>query len=141
MALWLVRAGRSGEYESKFLTEGRVYLTWDNLSNDLSALSVRDELIEQLNSEYPENKIGRIRNWASQIWPFAKDMNIGDWVILPSKKKAAVHIGEITGKYVNNSSAENPFYHHRSVKWFATDIPRSNFDQDILYSLGASVRN
>ena len=39
--------------------------------------------------------------------------------------------------YVNNSSAENPFYHYRAVNWFATDIPRSNFDQDILYSFGA----
>lgn len=39
MALWLVRAGRHGEYEKKFLGENRIYLTWDvprtNLNQDL----------------------------------------------------------------------------------------------------------
>jgi restriction system protein len=30
-----------------------------------------------------------------------------------------------------------PYYHSIKVKWIETDIPRSNFDQDILYSLGA----
>ena len=64
-------------------------------------------------------------------------MKIGDWVALPSKKKAAIHIGEITGNYVNMPASEDPYYHYRSVNWFATDIPRSNFDQDILYSFGA----
>ena len=137
MALWLVRAGRSGEYESKFLSEGRIYLTWDDLSYDLSKLSNKKELYELLNKVYPNNKAGRIRNWASQIWPMAKEMKNGDWVILPSKKKAAIHIGEITSDYINTPDAENPYYHYRTVKWFATDIPRSNFEQDILYSLGA----
>jgi restriction system protein len=35
MALWLVRAGRHGEYEQRFLDEGRIYLTWDELAGDL----------------------------------------------------------------------------------------------------------
>jgi restriction system protein len=137
MALWLVRAGSSGEYESKFLTEGKIYLTWDDLSDDLSKIANKKELYELLNTVYPNNKSRRIRNWASQIWPMAKEMKIGDWIMLPSKKKAAIHIGEITGEYINTPEAENPYYHYRTVNWFATDIPRSNFDQDILYSLGA----
>ena len=28
MALWMVRAGRHGEHEARFLDESRVYLTW-----------------------------------------------------------------------------------------------------------------
>jgi len=38
MALWLVRAGRHGDYEKKFLDENRVYLTWEGLSHDLGAV-------------------------------------------------------------------------------------------------------
>ncbi|WP_295885598.1 hypothetical protein [uncultured Thiohalocapsa sp.] len=41
MALWLVRAGRHGEYEKKFLGESRVYLTWNGLSQDLGSLKNR----------------------------------------------------------------------------------------------------
>ncbi len=33
--------------------------------------------------------------------------------------------------------AENPYYHWRTVKWLNTDVPRSNFDQDLPYSFGA----
>jgi restriction system protein len=64
-------------------------------------------------------------------------MQIGDWVVMPSKMKSLLHFGEITGEYVHDSKQGSPYFHHRKVKWFAKDIPRSNFDQDILYSLGA----
>ena len=79
---------------------------------------------------------GRARNWASQIWPIAHEIKIGDWIVLPSKMKASVHIGEITGEYVFDKKQEDPYFHYRAVRWFATDIPRVNFDQDILYSFG-----
>lgn len=137
MSLWLVRAGSSGEYENKFLDEGRIYLTWNKLNNDISKIKEWEKLIDLLNNIYPDSKIGTIRNWASQIWPFAHSMEKGDWVILPSKKKSSIHIGEIKGKYINDPHADNPYFHYHDVDWFAPDIPRSNFDQDILYSLGA----
>lgn len=35
------------------------------------------------------------------------------------------------------ANANDPYYHYRTVKWLETDIPRTNFDQDILNSLGA----
>ena len=63
MALWLNRAGRSGEYESKFLSDGRIYLTWEDLSQDLSKVSEKKDLYELLDTQYPDNKPARIRNW------------------------------------------------------------------------------
>lgn len=30
MPMWLCRAGRYGEFENKFLEDGKVYCTWDN---------------------------------------------------------------------------------------------------------------
>jgi len=137
MSLWLVRAGSAGEYESKFLSEHKIFLTWDGLSADLSKINDRQELYDLLVLTYPDEKPGRYRNWTGQIWPIAKEMKKGDWIALPSKKKASIHIGEITGEYVNDPNAKDPFFHFRTVNWFATDIPRSNFDQDILYSFGA----
>lgn len=35
MGVWLFRAGSNGEFEEKFLTDNRVYLTWNNLNIDL----------------------------------------------------------------------------------------------------------
>ncbi len=137
MSIWLVRAGSSGEYEAKFLSEGRIYVTWDGFSTDLAKLDSPESLRESLSSHYLDAKPRAIKNWVSQIWSFAKRMQIGDWVVLPSKKKASIHFGKILGEYQNIPNGPSPFFHARSVKWFAQDIPRSNFDQDILYSFGA----
>lgn len=76
-------------------------------------------------------------NWASQVWPFAHEMKKGEIVAVPSKIKPVIHFGKIVGDYEFLPENDNPYYHARHVDWFARNIPRSNFDQDILYSLGA----
>jgi len=137
MALWLTRAGRHGEYEQRFLDESRIYCTWGELSRDLSKLEDRTRLYEVLGEVYPDAKHKTVLNWAGQIWPFVHEMAANDWVVLPSKMKAAIHVGEIRGDYVFDPKAEDPYYHYREVRWIATNIPRSNFAQDLLYSFGA----
>lgn len=137
MALWLVRAGKTGQYEQKFLDESRVYLCWYGLNEDLAEIANRGELQEVLADTYPDFKVGKIRQNSGQIWAFAKDMEVGDWIATPSKFAPTIHIGEITGGYEYHPEGPDPFFHSRSVKWIAQDIPRTNFDQDILYSLGA----
>lgn len=65
-------------------------------------------------------------------------MHEGDWIVLPSKlKPAAIHFAEVAGPYTFDSRADDPFDHYRAVKWITTDVPRSNFEQDLLYSFGA----
>ena len=89
--------------------------------------------------DYPDEKMGTIRNWTGQVFPFANVMKVGDWIILPSKFKSAIHFGEIRGEYEYHSNAPSPFYHSRTVEWFAKDLPRTNFDQDLLFSFGAAM--
>lgn len=137
MQLWLIRAGRTGQFEQKYLEEGRVYVTWGKLNTDLSGLSERQELVDVLEMNDPDAKPAKLRNHASQIWPFAHSIEKGDWVVLPSKSQPVVHIGKITGDYQFDPDGPSPFYHWRNVDWFAQDVPRSNFSQDILYSFGA----
>lgn len=87
MAIWLSRAGSHGEYEQKFIQEGRVYVTWDELNLDLSKLKQRGELTAEMTQRYPEAKPKAVLNWVSQVWPFAHEMqkidilsglNVGD---------------------------------------------------------------
>lgn len=136
MALWLNRSGRHCEHEKKFLNDNRIYLTWSGLNHDLGKLADRHALSALLEKVYPHfKKFHRVQN-SGQIWAFVHGMASGDWVAVPSKRKT-IHIGEITGDYVYDGQAENPYYHYRTVKWLETDVPRTNFAQDILNSLGA----
>lgn len=137
MSIWLFRAGSNGEYEEKFLTEKRVYLTWNNLDINLSDYFDREKLYNKLNEIYPSEKSKTLYNWLSQIYPIAHRMQKNDWVVLPSKRTSTIHFGKIVGDYEFNPQNDNPYYHSRKIEWFAQDIPRSNFDQDLLYSFGA----
>jgi len=137
MTLWLNRAGRHGEYEQKFLDEGRIYLTWSGLNCDLSKASTRPALGKILRQFYPDASKAKISQNTGQIWGFVHGMEPGDWVVLPSKMKPAIHIAEIQSPYVHDPNGDDPFFHYRDVEWVETDIPRSNFKQDLLYSFGA----
>lgn len=137
MAVWLVRAGGYGEYQDKFLSEKRVYLTWEGLCLDLSQLPDRETLLNVLEARYPADKPKKRINHASQIWPFAHEMQEGDWIVLPLKHQRAIQIGELKGRYNFDASGSDPFFHWREVKWIGEAIPRSHFGKDLLNTFGA----
>jgi restriction system protein len=87
MALWLVRAGKQGEFESRFLKDNRIYATWNEFPVDLSKCKTKHEILDLLQKaqKYSGEKINTLRNWMAQLWMFAHEMKPGDWVVLPSK--------------------------------------------------------
>jgi len=137
MTLWLIRAGSRGEHEQKFLDESRVYVAWEGLDVDLSALVDRQALIRVLEERFPDEKAKALVNWSSQVWPFVKEMAKGDWVVMPSKLQSGLYFGELSSGYHFEAAGPNPYYHWRSVNWFSGLIPRTVFPQDLLYSFGA----
>jgi len=136
MALWLCRTGKHGEHEAKFLADNRIYLAWRDLDRDLSGLGDMKAFYKMLEEVYPNSTHGRRIQNSGQMWSFVQRMKKGDWVAVPSKRKT-IHIGEITGDYQFTAAGPDPYYHHHQVKWLGQDIPRTNFDQNVLNSLGA----
>ena len=134
MTFWLVRAGKHGEQEEGVLENNIVAIDWNDLP-DLSNVTTREEL-EKLYSETsgPQKK-NHTSNVVGQIWSFLKKINKGDLVALPLKRKSGIAIGEIIGDYEFKEIQSN-IKHIRKVKWLRT-FPRSSFDQDLLFSLGA----
>jgi restriction system protein len=137
MAVWLVRAGSHGEYESKFLQENRVYVTWHDLEVNLEELENREALGRAMTSTRPDAKPKTISNWVGQVWPFGHEITKGDWVVLPLKSQRAIQIGEVTGDYQFEPKGPNPFYHWRAVRWIGEAIPRDHFGKDLLNTFGA----
>lgn len=137
MELWLIRAGANGEFEQRFWDEKRVYLTWDSLAENLANFPDRQAIQEHLEVVFPDEKSNRLKNHSSQIWPFVGKMKVGDWFVLPSKTQPVVHVGKITSDFQYSPEAPERFRYWRSVEWIATEVPRSHFGQDLLYSFGA----
>lgn len=138
MSLWLVRAGKYGEHESKFIDEKRIYLTWDELTaSDMTGIPDYEGIKKRILDTYPGESLHRLGNWSGQIWAFVLRMQVGDWVVMPRKNKPTIAIGEIKSVCKFDANASNDYRHYREIKWLSTDIPRSAFDQDLLYSFGA----
>lgn len=138
MALWLVRGGSYGEHESKFIDENKVCLTWGELTaTDMTGTPDSDGIKQRVMQVFPNEPVRKLGNWSGQVWAFVLAMEEGDWIVMPRKNKATIAIGEIKSKCKFDGSAPNDYKHYREIKWLDTEIPRSNFDQDVLYSFGA----
>lgn len=138
MALYLVKGGSQGEHESRFLSENRIYLSWHRIhSKPLDQVKTWEDLTKLVAETFPEEPYKRRQNWVGKIWYFAVDMQPGDWIVMPRKFRSTIAIGEIKSGLKRADPAEERFTWFRDVKWLATEIPRSSFDQDLLYSFGA----
>jgi len=136
MTVWLVRAGRSGERETLALEQSLSVLGWQEMP-DLSNVNSKEALEVLIRDTYPDAGKRRIANWTTQLWAFRSRIQVDDLVTLPLKQQSAVAIGKITGSYKYRPDLPADSRHTRSTKWLKTDVPRSKFGQDLLYTLGA----
>lgn len=137
MALWSVKAGKHGEFESAFIERSMISATWPGRFLDLHKVANMAEMFEVMQKTYPDASPGRNRNHAGQLWAFSHTMKPGDLVAVPQKSVSTLALGEITGPYVYEGQGADPYQHQRSVKWLKTNLPRTDFDRDVLLSLGA----
>ena len=125
MSLWLVRAGKYGEHETRFIEDGRIYLTWEELTqSDMQGIADYDGIKQLVAQKYPGEPIRRIGNWSGQIWAFVLAMKPGDWVAVPRKSSGSIAIGEIQSGYTFNAGAEPMYRHARAINEFGKRLAR-----------------
>lgn len=134
MALWLVRAGKYGENEHYALEKNIVTIGWNEIPN-ISTITAKKDLEDLYLKINPNVKRMSMVRMVGQMWDFAKEIKTGDIVALPLKSQSAIALGRIEGDYEFRELTPQ-VRHFRPVKWLKV-IPRSQFDQDLLYSLGA----
>lgn len=134
MAIYLVRAGKQGQFEQQFLDNSKAFLTFGQTEKSWKEMEW-EEIRQAISKEDWVNTKGQVSNFSGQINAFAKTIQVGDWIVLPSKFAPTIHFGKVTSAYRFAPREECP--HLMDVDWCDIDIPRDRFDQDILYSLGA----
>jgi restriction system protein len=135
MSLWMVRAGKHGEQEDVALEKGVATIGWKEMPN-LSGIKSKDELENVYIRAYPDAKKMTIANEVGQLWTFISKIKRGDLIALPLKKQAVIAIGKVEDNWYEYKELAENVRHTRKVKWIK-NIPRTAFDQDLLYSFGA----
>jgi restriction system protein len=136
MDVWTVKGGQYGEREDRCLEHGVIGGGWSEIP-DLSHIANRQELTEICEQFAPQWSAKARTNYVAMLWSLRERMQDGELVVLPLKSTGTIAVGRVNGPYAYREDLGADFKHVRSVKWLATDLPRDNFDQDLLYSFGA----
>jgi restriction system protein len=134
MTVWMVRAGRKGEQEQEALEGNFVTIHWNELP-DLSPIQDRESLATLYRNTYRNESSAQVASGVGQVWAFHKRIELDHLVVLPLHAQSAVAIGKVTGPYRYRNDLDDDIRHTRPVQWLRTDIPRTSFQQDLLYRI------
>ena len=129
--VWVVRAGKGGQYASDFEELSLVAIGFDELG-DVTGMS-RDQIFERAR-QLLGSKGGHT---AGQVSRFATGMNVGDLVVVPDGGTREFLFGRVTGEYKHESEPPvSHFRHARAVEWIGRRN-RDDLPDRILFSLGS----
>lgn len=133
--VYLVRAGKSGEDEDRALENNIAIVGFQDVPS-LATATDYESVHAIVSRAYPEALPRAVGNFSGQLWAFAVAIEEGDLVVLPRKLTSQIAIGRVTGPY-NYRQVDNTPRQTRPVEWLQIDLPRTVFEQDLLYSFGA----
>lgn len=123
--------------DNLFLQKNVIAIGWKDVG-DLSKIEAeRDAFKEKYAQVYPNAKKGSIANGAGMLYRFVCEVQIGDYVIFPSKIDRKINIGIIESGYEYNPDALE-YVQQRKVKWLK-HLSRTAFSQGALYEVGSAM--
>lgn len=97
----------------------------------------RDAFKKHYVEVYPDAKKGSVANGAGMLYRFVYEVQIGDYVVYPSKIDRHINIGMVKDEYTYNPEAAE-YVQQRKVKWLK-HLPRTAFSQGALYEIGSAM--
>lgn len=134
--MWMVRAGQRARFLDDFKDQSVVAIGWTRLELDLSTIRSKQDLTEELKTVWPEWSPAKIRMAASQVFRFARNIQVGDKVITYDPQGRVYLLGEIISDYQHLAGLVADWHHVRRVKW-ETEVERDALSTTTRNSLGA----
>ena len=123
--------------EALFLKDDKMAIGWKEFGNLREIPANRDDFKKKYVQVYPDASKGAVATCAGMLYRFCHEVQIGDYVVYPSKSDRMINIGEITGDYEFVPDAHE-YVQQRNVKWLK-HIPRTSFSQGALYEIGSAL--
>ena len=120
-----------------FLSQHIIAIGWSEMG-DLSQLPPsRDEFKGRFLKTYPNGKKGAVATSAGMLFRFVHEVQIGDYIVFPSKLDRKINLGVIEGPYYHDDQAAI-YPNRRKVRWLKS-LPRTTFSQGALYEVGSAL--
>lgn len=123
--------------DNLFLKENVIAIGWNEIG-DLSKIAAdRDAFKKKYMNTYPDDKKMKVATSAGMLYRFVHEVQIGDYIVFPSKVNREINIGTVEGDYIYDPDAER-YVQQRKVKWLK-HFPRTAFSQGALYEVGSAM--
>ena len=123
--------------DNLFLQQAVIAIGWKAMG-DLSRIEAnREAFKEKYAAVYPDAKKGRVSNHVGMLYRFVHEVEIGDYVVFPSKIDRQINIGIIEGGYEYHPEPVE-YAQQRRVKWLK-HLSRTSFSQGALYEIGSAL--
>lgn len=123
--------------EALFLKWDKIAIGWKEMGDLLQIANAREEFKKRYAQVYPDAKKGSVPTSSGMLFRFCYEVQVGDYIVYPSKSNRMVNIGEVAGEYAFDPQQAN-YAHTRSVKWIK-HLPRMAFSQGALYEIGSAM--
>lgn len=123
--------------DNLFLNENKIAIGWREFG-DLSKVDNNREAFKKRYAQvYSNAKKGSVPTSSGMLFRFIHEIQIGDYVVFPSKSNRMINIGVVKGEYMYVESAAE-YVQQRSVEWIKR-LPRTAFSQGALYEIGSAM--
>lgn len=123
--------------DNLFLSKDLIAIGWRDFGDLTKVDASRDAFKAHYLEAYPDAKKGQIANGAGMLFRFIHEVQLGDYVVFPSKSDRKINIGTIEGDYYYEDN-DGEYVQRRKVKWLK-HIPRLSFSQGALYEVGSAM--
>lgn len=135
--MWVCRAGKDSVYFDSFTKLKIIALPWAGYRIDLSCIDDREGFKDIVKKETGSDNRTSLSNWAGQMYSFCVEMQIGDYVLIPSLHSQYYVLAVIKSDYQYNRKVSDGLVHFRDVDIIADKINKCDLPQNVQFSLGA----
>lgn len=123
--------------DNLFLSKNVIAIGWKEFGDCSKLEPTREAYKSHYTNVYPDSKKGAIATSAGMLYRFACEMQIGDYVVFPSKIDRKINIGIVESDFIYVPDAAL-YKQQRKVKWLK-HLPRTAFSQGALYEVGSAL--
>lgn len=131
-SIWRIHA--EAKMDGIFMHDSIVAIGFSKFTDPTKLKASKEEFIKKYAESYPNASKASVSACASTIYRFVHEVQLGDYVVFPSKSDRMVNIGIIEGECAYNPSSDYPI--QRKVKWLK-HLPRTLFSNAALAEIGS----
>ncbi len=120
--------------DALFLEKNVIAIGWEDFGDMTDIENNREAFKEKYMAVYGYESKRAVAASAGMLYRFRYEIQVGDYVVFPSKSNNEINIGIIEGDYQYDANAS--YVQQRKVKWLK-HLPRTAFSQGALYETGS----